>query len=60
MTNEFTRMFWKQPIGLIVTFVLTLIIANTFDLESIATTGSIGFLLIFAMVNFVSAKKIDK
>ena len=57
LPNEFTRMFWKQPVGLMVTSVLTLIIANTFDLESIATTGSIGFLLIFAMVNFVSAKK---
>jgi amino acid transporter len=57
LPQEFTRMFWKQPVGLIVTSVLTLIIANTFDLESIATTGSIGFLLIFAMVNFVSARK---
>ncbi len=57
LPHEFTRMLWHQPVGLMVTSVLTLIVANTFNLESIATTGSIGFLVIFAMVNFVSARK---
>jgi len=57
LPHEFTGHLWKQPIGVLVTSVFTLIVANTFDLESIATTGSIGFLLVFAMVNFVSAKK---
>jgi len=36
--------------------VLTLLLANTFNLESISTSGSAGFLLIFGLVNFVNYK----
>ena len=54
--HEFTRMFWNQPIGLLVTAILTLVIANIFDLENIATAGSAGFLLIFALVNYSNFK----
>lgn len=56
LPNEFTRQFWGQPIGLVITAVATLALVNTLKLESIAATGSIGFLLIFATVNFVSFK----
>ncbi len=55
--HELTKYLWNQPIGLAITAILTLFIANTLNLESISTAGSIGFLLIFAMVNFVAFKK---
>jgi len=46
------RKIWNRPIeGLFVTSGLTLLIANLFDLSSIAMMGSAGFLLIFAGVN---------
>lgn len=57
LPHELSKYCWNQPIGLAITAVLTLIIANTLDLESISTAGSIGFLLIFAMVNYVAFKK---
>lgn len=49
--HELTKYLWNQPIGVLITSVLTLAIANTLNLDNIATSGSIGFLLIFAMVN---------
>ncbi len=54
--HEFTHQLWNQPVGLLFTAIATLILVNTINLESIASAGSIGFLLIFAMVNFVGAK----
>lgn len=43
---------WGQPIeGLFITAGLTLFVANSFDLTSISTLGSAGFLLIFTAVN---------
>ena len=46
------RNIWGQPIaGLLISAGLTLIVANGFDLTSIATLGSAGFLMIFAAVN---------
>ncbi len=56
LPHEFTKIFWNQPIGLAVTAILTLVIANTLNLESISTAGSAGFLLIFALVNFANYK----
>ncbi|MBE0652002.1 MAG: APC family permease [Bacteroidales bacterium] len=56
ISHEFTTIFWNEPIGLLVTAVLTLVIANIFNLESISTSGSAGFLLIFGLVNFVNYK----
>lgn len=53
---EFTRKLWNQPIGLFITAIATLILVNTLKLESISTAGSVGFLLIFAVVNFVGFK----
>jgi amino acid transporter len=46
------KKIWHRPIeGLFITTVLTLLIANLFDLSSIAMMGSAGFLIIFAGVN---------
>ncbi|KGK99765.1 amino acid transporter [Methanococcoides methylutens] len=43
---------WNRPIeGLLITSALTLIVANTFNLNSISIMGSAGFLLIFGAVN---------
>ena len=56
LPHEFTKILWNQPIGLFLTAVLTLVIANIFDLESIATAGSAGFLLIFMLVNYTNFK----
>ena len=48
---------WNRPIeGLIITTIITLFIANFFDLSSIAVMGSAGFLLIFAAVNAANVK----
>jgi amino acid transporter len=47
---------WGQPVeGLLITTGLTLFVANSFDLSSISTMGSAGFLLIFAAVNTANA-----
>ncbi len=43
---------WNEPVeGLLITAAVTLVIGNLFDLSSISTMGSAGFLLIFAAVN---------
>jgi len=55
-----TKMFWNQPIGLLITAVATLILTNTLNLESISTAGSVGFLLIFAVVNLAGLKLSNK
>ncbi len=56
LPHEFTSKLWNEPIGLLITSVATLILVNTLKLVSISIAGSIGFLLIFAIVNFVSYK----
>ena len=56
LPHAFTYQFWNQPIGLLITAIVTLIAVNTLQLESISTAGSVGFLLIFAAVNFVGFK----
>ncbi len=60
LPHEFTKFCWNQPIGLLATSVLTLIIANTMNLESISTSGSAGFLWIFALVNYSNFKLSNK
>jgi amino acid transporter len=46
------KKIWRRPVeGLFITSVLTLIVANFFDLSSISMMGSGGFLIIFAAVN---------
>lgn len=53
LPHELTSSLWGQPIGLMITCVMTLIVANTLKLESISTAGSVGFLIVFAVVNYV-------
>ncbi|WP_062201813.1 APC family permease [Demequina salsinemoris] len=50
------RKVWGRPIeGLLITAAVTLVVANTLNLTSIATIGSAGFLLVFTAVNCASA-----
>ncbi|MGB1268475.1 MAG: APC family permease [Flavobacteriaceae bacterium] len=56
LPHHFLAKFWGQPIGLLITSVATLILVNFLTLESISTTGSIGFILIFGIVNLVGFK----
>lgn len=57
LPHSFTDQFWNKPIGLLITVIFTLLTANFLNLESISTSGSAGFLLIFAVVNYVSFRK---
>ena len=51
------RKVWGEPMeGLLITAGLTLFVANAFDLTSISTVGSAGFLLIFAAINIANAR----
>jgi len=50
------RKLWQRPVeGLLITTGVTLLVANLFDLSSISTMGSAGFLVIFAAVNLANA-----
>jgi amino acid transporter len=60
LPHSFTDQLWNKPIGLLVTVVLTLLTANFLNLESISTSGSSGFLLIFTIVNYVCYRKAKK
>ena len=60
LPHHFLARFWHQPIGLMITAVATLILVNTLDLNSISTAGSIGFILIFGLVNLVGLKLAGK
>lgn len=52
LPEELEKKIWNQPIeGLVITSILTLLVANLFDLSSISLMGSSGFLIIFAAVN---------
>lgn len=52
---------WNRPIeGLLITSVLTLLVANLFDLSSISLMGSAGFLIIFAAVNAANLRLSEK
>lgn len=57
LPHEFTKLFKRQPIGLLVISILTILLVNTLNLNSISTSGSAGFLLIFLLVNYVAFKK---
>jgi amino acid transporter len=57
LPHELTSQLWNQPVGLMITAVLTLLITNVLALESISIAGSIGFLLIFTIVNLIGYKK---
>src|SRR5680860_85668 len=54
---ELERKVWGKPLeGLLITAGLTLLVANVFDLTSISTLGSAGFLLVFAAVNAANVR----
>jgi amino acid transporter len=60
LPSELERKAWGKPMeGLLITSVLTVIIANIADLSSMSTMGSAGFLLIFAAVNGANALLAD-
>lgn len=51
------RKLWNRPMeGLLITSAATLLVSNFFDLSSISTMGSTGFLLIFAIVNAANVR----
>jgi len=57
LPKYFTRKFWGKPIGYLITAILSIAQVNVFNLQSISTAGSAGFLLIFAIVNYIGYKK---
>ncbi len=57
LPKYFCHQFWGKPIGLFITAILSIILVNTFNLQNISTAGSVGFLLIFTIVNFIGYKK---
>lgn len=51
------RKVWRRPVmGLLLTAISALLVANIFDLSSISVMGSAGFLLIFAGVNIANVR----
>ena len=56
LPHQLTYKLWNEPVGLAITTIATLLITNFLDLESISTAGSVGFLLIFAIVNYTGLK----
>lgn len=52
---------WRQPAGgLLLVTGLALVIVNSFDIQSISTMGSAGFLLIFSVVNAANVRLFGK
>ncbi|HUX54800.1 MAG TPA: amino acid permease, partial [Williamwhitmania sp.] len=56
LPHQLTGRLWNHPVGLLITTILTLIVVNTVNLESISTAGSVGFILIFTLVNYIGIK----
>ena len=57
LPSYFCHILWGKPIGFLITALLSVTLVNLFNLQSISTAGSAGFLLIFAIVNFIGYKK---
>jgi len=57
LPQYFCHKFWGKPIGLLITALLSIVLVNLFNLQSISTAGSVGFLLIFCIVNYIGFKK---
>ena len=51
LPKYFCHMFWGKPVGFLITAMLSVALVNLFNLKSISTAGSAGFLLIFCIVN---------
>lgn len=61
LPEQLERNIWNQPIeGLLISAGLTLLVANSFDISSISTMGSTGFLIIFAAVNWANYRLADE
>lgn len=56
LPHHFLSKLWNHPLGLLITSIATLILVNLLDLESISIAGSIAFILIFCLVNFIAFK----
>jgi amino acid transporter len=60
LPEAFDKQVWNEPItGIVITAIISLLIANTINLTEIAIIGSASFLLIFALIN-ASAFKLKK
>jgi len=58
LPSALERKVWGKPLeGLLITAALTLLVTNLFDLTSISTIGSSGFLLVFAAVNLANVRR---
>lgn len=57
LPKYFCHMFWGKPIGFLITALLSIALVNLFNLKSISTAGSAGFLLIFCIVNYIGYKR---
>ncbi len=57
LPKYFTHKFWGKPIGYLITAILSIALVNSFNLQSISTAGSTGFLLIFCIVNYIGYKR---
>ncbi|AXO80423.1 APC family permease [Olleya aquimaris] len=57
LPKYFCRKFLGKPIGFLITAILSIVLVNLFNLQSISTAGSAGFLLIFGLVNYIGFKK---
>jgi len=56
LPKVFDRQLWNEPVtGVLVTACISLLIANTLDISSIAVIASASFLLVFALVNASAA-----
>lgn len=56
LPHQLTFLLWNHPVGLMITTILTLLLVNVVNLESISTAGSVGFILIFTFVNYIGFK----
>ncbi|NPA04048.1 MAG: APC family permease, partial [Epsilonproteobacteria bacterium] len=57
LPKEFTKKVWKNGNeGLLILAVLSILFATTFNIQNISIAGSLGFLIIFAGVNWVNFK----
>lgn len=57
LPKYFCHRFWGKPVGFLITAILSVTLVNFFNLQSISTAGSAGFLLIFGIVNYIGYKK---
>jgi hypothetical protein len=57
LPDELEKNAWDEPVvGLDISAAIPLLVANLFDLSSISTMGSSGFLLVFAAVNAANVR----